>query len=149
MSHKPQQSEYDKDFYAWSLHNAALIREGKLSEVDLEHVAEEIEDMGKNNRRELISRLAVLLSHLLKWKFQTERRGNSWKYTIKHQRFKVKDVLNESPSLKHELDKQLNHAYEEALMIAVEETGLSQNTFPKTCQFSLKEALDEDFFPDD
>src|SRR5271155_4858757 len=98
MSHKPQLGEYDKDFYAWSLHNAALLREGKLSEVDLEHIAEEIEDMGKKDRRELISRLAMLLAHLLKWKFQTERRSNSWKNTIKHQRFKVKDVLSESPS---------------------------------------------------
>ena len=148
MSHKSQQSEYDKDFYAWSLHNAALIREGKLSEVDLEHVAEEIEDMGKKDRRELVSRLAVLLAHLLKWKFQTERRGNSWKNTIKHQRFKVKDILGDSPSLKYELDKKLSHAYEEALMIAVEETGLSQSAFPETSPFSLAEALNENFFPE-
>jgi Domain of unknown function DUF29 len=148
MSQKSQPSEYDKDFYAWSLHNAALIREGKLSEVDLEHVAEEIEDMGKNNRRELMSRLAVLLAHLLKWRFQPERRGNSWKYTIKRQRFEVQDLLKESPSLKYELAKQLDHAYEKALITAVEETGLSQNTFPETSPFSLTEALDGNFFPD-
>jgi hypothetical protein len=148
MSYKSPQSEYEKDFYAWSLHNAALIREGKLSEVDLEHVAEEIEDMGKNNRRELISRLAVLLAHLLKWKFQPERRGNSWKYTIKRQRFEVRDLLKESPSLKHELDKKLNYAYEKALITAVEETGLSQSAFPETSPFSLVEALDENFFPE-
>ena len=148
MSHKSQQSEYDKDFYAWSLHNAALIREGKLSEVDFEHVAEEIESMGKANRRELISRLAVLLAHLLKWKFQPGLRGNSWKYTIKTQRFEVRDILNESPSLNHELDEKLNHAYEKALILAVEETGLSQNAFPETSPFSLAEALNENFFPE-
>jgi len=148
MSHKSQQNEYDKDFYAWSLHNAALIREGKLSEVDLEHVAEEIEEMGKNNRRELISRLAVLLAHLLKWKFQPERRGNSWKYTIKRQRFDVRDILKESPSLKHELDKRLDYAYEKALITAIEETGFSQSAFPETSPFSLAEALNENFFPE-
>ena len=147
MSYKSQHGEYDKDFYAWSLHNAALIRAGRLSEVDLENVAEEIESMGRANKRELISRLAVLLAHLLKWKFQTELRGNSWKYTIKHQRFKVRDLLNDNPSLKHELDRQLNHAYEEALILAIQETGLNPNIFPETSPFSLVETLDENFFP--
>jgi hypothetical protein len=148
MSHKPQQSEYDKDFYAWSLHNAALIRDGKLSEVDLEHVAEEIEDMGKTNRRELISRLAVLLAHLLKWKFQPDRRGNSWKYTIKEQRLEVRNVLKESPSLKYELDKQLNDSYELALVSALKETNFNEEIFPEVCPFTLEEALNKDFFPE-
>jgi hypothetical protein len=148
MSHKSQQSEYDKDFYAWSLHNAALIREGKLSEVDLENVAEEIESMGKANRRQLISRLAVLLAHLLKWKFQPGLRGNSWKYTVENQRFEVRDLLNESPSLKYELDDQLNHAYKKALILAAAETGLNRNTFPETSPFSLADALNENFFPE-
>lgn len=148
MSHKSQQSEYDKDFYAWSLHNAALIREGKLSEVDLENVAEEIESMGKANRRELISRLAVLLAHLLKWKFQPSLRGRSWEITIKEQREEVKDQLDESPSLKHELDDQFNRAYRKALNIVEKETGLNQNTLPKNCPFSLKESLEENFLPE-
>ncbi len=148
MSHKSQQNEYDEDFYAWSLHNAALIRAGKLSEVDLENVAEEIESMGKANKRELISRLAVLLAHLLKWKFQPGLRGNSWKYTIENQRFEVRDLLNESPSLKHELDEQLNHAYKKALILAAAETGLTRTTFPETSPFSLADALNENFFPE-
>jgi hypothetical protein len=147
MSHKSQQSEYDKDFYAWSLHNAALIREGKLSEVDLENVAEEIESMGKGNKRELISRLSVLLSYLLKWKFQAGRRGKSWELTIKEQRLKVHSLLDESPSLKHELDKHLSEAYEIALLIAARETGLDEKIFPKSCPFSFKESLKKDFFP--
>lgn len=140
--------EYDKDFYMWTVHNAELIRQGKLSEVDLEHVAEEIESMGKSDRRELINRLALLLSHLLKWQYQPERCGNSWKYTIKTQRFEVAELLKDSPSLKYELDKQLEHAYEKALLLAVEETGLSQTTFPRSCSFSLDQVLDSDFFPD-
>ena len=147
MSHKSQHNEYDKDFYAWSLHNAALIRAGKLSEVDLEHVAEEIESMGKGNKRELISRLSVLLAHLLKWKFQSGRRGKSWELTIQEQRFEVQDLLDDSPSLKPELDEQLNHAYAKALIIAQKETGFDRDIFPKFCPFSLKEALQEKFFP--
>jgi uncharacterized protein DUF29 len=148
MSHKPQSGEYDKDFYAWSLRNAALLREGKLSEVDVEHIAEEIESMGKADKRELISRLAVLLAHLLKWKFQPSLRGRSWEITIKEQREEVKYQLDESPSLKHELDNQFNRAYRKALNIVEKETGLNQNTLPKNCPFSLMESLDESFFPE-
>jgi hypothetical protein len=140
--------EYDKDFYAWALHNAELIRQGKLSEVDLEHVAEEIESIGRSDKRELINRFAILLSHLLKWHYQPERRGNSWKYTIKTQRFEVVELLKDSPSLKYELDKQLYYAYEKALLLTVEQTGLSQDTFPITCPFSLNQALDNNFLPD-
>lgn len=142
------QREYNKDFYAWALQNAKLIREGKLSEVDLEHVAEEIESMGKSDKRELISRFAVLIAHLLKWKFQPERRGNSWKNTIKTQRFDVSELLIDSPSLNHELKKHLEYAYEKALLIAMNETGLSESMFPKTCPFSLNECLNSEFFPE-
>jgi Domain of unknown function DUF29 len=141
------QHEYNQDFYAWALHNAELIKQGKLSEVDLEHIAEEIESMGKSDKRELVNRFAVLLAHLLKWQLQPERRGNSWKYTIKTQRFEVTELLNDSPSLKYELDKQLEHAYEKALLLAVNETGLSQDTFPGSCPFSLEQSLNPNFFP--
>jgi hypothetical protein len=142
------QKEYEKDFYAWIRHNVALIRAGKLSEIDSEHVAEELESMGKSDKRELISRFAILLGHLLKWKFQPKRRGNSWKYTIETQRFDVSELLSDSPSLNYELEKQLQHAYEKALLIASNETGLAQTTFPKICPFSLKESLNAEFFPD-
>lgn len=93
------QQEYDKDFYAWILRNVALIRAGRLSEIDREHVAEELESMGKSEKRELINRLALLMMHLLKWEFQPERRGNSWRASIYHQRLKLKKLLEESPSL--------------------------------------------------
>jgi vacuolar-type H+-ATPase subunit C/Vma6 len=141
------QTEYEKDFYAWAIHNAKLLREGKLSEVDIENIAEEIESMGKSEKRELINRLAVLLAHLLKWEFQPERRGNSWRYTIKEQRLRLQDLLKESPSLKKSLEENLNHAYEHALIIAIGETDCSEKTFPKKCPFSLQQALDKDFFP--
>ncbi len=103
--------------------------------------------MGKGNKRELMSRLSVLLSHLLKWKFQSVRRGKSWELTIREQRLGISSLLKDSPSLKHELGKQLEEAYEVALLIAARETGLDEKTFPKKCPFSLEEVLKKDFFP--
>ncbi len=140
--------EYDSDFYLWTLHNAELIRQGKFSEVDVENVAEEIESMGRSDKRQLINRLAVLIAHLLKWKFQSDRRSNSWKATIKEQRMQTVDLLDESPSLKHELDLKLARAYQQAVLIAMSETGLDKKTFPATCPFVLDECLNESFFPE-
>ena len=139
--------EYSKDFYAWAIHNAKLLREGRLSEVDMEHVAEEIESMGKRERRELINRLAVLIAHLLKWKYQPGRQGNSWKYTIKEQRIKLSQLLDESPSLKHELEEKIEEAYEQAVVVALRQTGLEEGVFPEACPFSLKQVLDQAFLP--
>ncbi|HLB43263.1 MAG TPA: DUF29 domain-containing protein [Gammaproteobacteria bacterium] len=139
--------EYDRDFYAWAIHNAQLLRQGKLSEVDIKNVAEEIESMGKSEKRELINRLAILMAHLLKWQYQPGNRGNSWKYTIKEQRSCLSRLIEESPSLKHELEKRLGEAYEDACYIALSETGLNEDAFPKTSPFSLKQVLNQDFFP--
>lgn len=139
--------EYEKDFYAWTLHNAELIRKGKLSEIDIENIAEEIESMGRSDKRELVSRLAILISHLIKWRFQPSRQGNSWKVTIKEQRRQVIDLLNESPSLKHELELKLTRAYEQAISIVLDETGLDEKILPKKCPFTLDQCLNPDFFP--
>ncbi|MFM0050350.1 DUF29 domain-containing protein, partial [Caballeronia grimmiae] len=84
---------YDKDVVAWAREQAALLRAGKLSAIDIEHVAEEIEDVGKSEQREFASRMSVLLAHLLKWKFQPDRRGNSWRNTIRTQRAAVERRL--------------------------------------------------------
>jgi hypothetical protein len=143
-----RKQDYDKDFYAWAIYNAQLLRAGKLSEVDIEHVAEEIESMGKSEKRELINRLAVLLSHLLKWKFQPDKRSNSWKYTIEEQRDEVLELLEDSPSLNHELDLQVSRAYKKAVLFAATETSFGKETFPKECPFSLKQSLNKEFFPE-
>lgn len=139
--------QYEKDFYAWSLHNAKLLRAGKLSEVDIKNLAEEIESMGKSEKRELMNRLAVLLAHLLKWKYQPARRSNSWKYTIKEQRLRLLRLIEDSPSLKKELEKRIEDAYEDACYIALSETGLEEEMFPKGSPFNLKQCLDQNFFP--
>ena len=139
--------EYEKDFYAWTMHNAQLLRQGKLSEIDIENVAEEIESMGRSDKRALISRLAVLIAHLLKWQVQPQKHCNSWNATIKEQRLKVKRLLDESPSLKHFLNLQLSDAYEQAILIAMKDTGFAQKTFPKNCPFTLDQCLRSNFFP--
>lgn len=140
--------EYKRDFYAWAMYNAQLLREGKLLEADIAHVAEEIESMGIREKRELVNRLAILIAHLLKWQYQPVRRSKSWKLTIKEQRIKVTQVLNESPSLKNEIQIKLKDAYEQAVIAAEIETALDESIFPATCPFNLEECLDSDFFPE-
>ncbi len=139
--------EYDTDFYAWTLHNATLLREGRLSEIDVDHLAEEIESMGQREKRELLNRLAVLISHLLKWKHQPSRRSKSWEFTIKEQRLELTDLLEESPSLARILEAKLAAAYKKALLLTEKETGLESHHFPSTCAFSFAQLLDQVFLP--
>ncbi len=139
--------EYNADFYAWILHNAALLRAGKVSEIDVENIAEELESMGRSEKREFVNRLAILFSHLLKWEFQPELQGKSWQYTIEEQRMKVIELLEDSQSLKHEIKKKVDYAYKQALILAAKETGLAKKTFPQTCPFVLEDCLSEGFFP--
>jgi hypothetical protein len=139
---------YDQDFYAWSNQQAALLRAGKLGHADIEHIAEEIESMGKTEKRELISRLTVLLLHLLKWRFQPAKRVAGWEASIRVQRNRLADHLDDNPSLKPLLPTALSAAYRDAVLEAVAETGLSDSTFPATCPWSSEQALDAGFWPE-
>ncbi len=141
------QKIYDKDFYSWAMENANLLRQEKFSEIDIEHIAEELESMGRSDKRELASRLAILMAHLLKWQFQPTMRSTSWKLTIKAQRMGVLRLLRESPSLKHQLDSVEEDAYEEAKVLAAKETGLIESTFPIPCPFTFDQCLESVFFP--
>src|SRR5271157_3391888 len=109
---------YDSDFFAWSRQQAALLRAGKLAEADIEHIAEEIDSMGRSEKRELVNRLTVLLLHLLKWQFQPGLRGNSWRLSIEEQRYRLEDHLNDNPSLRSQLDVAMRDAYRLALIEA-------------------------------
>ena len=139
---------YEHDFYAWANEQAALLRAGKLDCADVEHIAEELESMGRSEKRELISRLIVLLVHLLKWRLQPALRGNSWRLTIENQRLAVEDHLQDNPSLGAQADTALRSAYRRARGEAVQETGLSRQTFPEACPFSFEQAMSENFWPD-
>jgi hypothetical protein len=139
---------YDRDFYAWSNQQAALLRAGKLQQADLEHIAEEIESMGKTEKRELISRLTVLLLHLLKWRFQPAKRIASWEASIRVQRNRLADHLDDNPSLRPLAPSALAAAYRDAVLEAAAETGLPGSTFPKTCPWTFEQTLDAEFWPE-
>jgi hypothetical protein len=138
---------YDRDFFEWTVRNAELLRAGRTAEADLEHIAEEIEDMGRRERRELLSRLSVLISHLLKWQAQPERRSRSWSGTIRLQRDEFAGLLAEMPSLRRFLASDLKNAYEHAAIMASAETGLPPEAFPAACPFTLEALLDPNFIP--
>ncbi len=140
---------YERDFYAWANEQAALLRAGKLAAADIAHIAEEIESMGKTEKRELVSRLAVLLAHLLKWQYQPDGRGSSWEATIRTQRLEVRDHLADNPSLKARLADALATAYERATIAATAETGLAESAFPTACPWTFSEIMDTHFWPGD
>jgi len=138
---------HDQDFHAWAMRNAELIRQGKLSEIDVENIAEELESMGKSQKRDLVNHFAVLLAHLLKWQYQPDRRSNSWVSTIVTQRREILLLLDESPSLKHDKDSTVDRAYRFAVDQAAREMGVGKKTFLGSCPYSFDEAVNEDFWP--
>lgn len=138
---------HDQDFYGWTEQQAALIRQGRSADLDLEYLLEEIESMGASERRELGNRLAVLLAHLLKWEFQSERRGRSWQLTIEEQRQRSARVLRQNPSLKPRLGEIAADAYKDARLMAARETGLDKAVFPLDCPYTLQQIQDSAFYP--
>jgi hypothetical protein len=141
-------TRYEQDVVIWAMEQAALLRSGKLTALDIEHIAEEIEDVGKSEQRELVSRLTVLLAHLLKWQYQPARRGNSWRRTIKVQRRDVEYVLDDAPSLRGKFSDSawLSFVWEKAVVAASNETGLEN--FPEDCPWSMNQILDNEFLPE-
>jgi hypothetical protein len=139
---------YKTDFFAWTQEQSALIRAKRWSEIDVEHLADEIEDMGKSERRALESRLEILLMHLLKWQVQKDRRSNSWRRTIKDQRRRLEKLLSENPSLKAELLEFVEDVYPSAIVAAANETGLDDENFPANCPYSVEQILDSNYLPE-
>jgi hypothetical protein len=139
---------YDTDFYAWANEQAALLRTGNAAAADLANIAEEIESIGRSERRELVNRLAILLTHLLKWRVQPGYRSASWNSTIREQRLRIRLHLADNPSLKACLDDAYARAYELAVIAAARETGLAEAVLPKAPPFGAGEAMDADFWPD-
>jgi hypothetical protein len=136
---------YDLDFYAWANEQAKLLRDGKLGDADIEHIAQEIESMGKSEKRELARQLAVLLLHLLKWRFQPFMRSATWEVSIKVQRNGLVDHLEDNPSLKPLIGNVIDKAYRDAVLKSMLETGLPESAFPKTCPWSFDQMMDPEF----
>jgi hypothetical protein len=147
---------YATDFYAWCLDTAALVREAHWSAIDLEALAEELEDLGKNLTRELESRLDVLVMHLLKWAYQAPQRatGHSWYSTIREQRRQLARLLRDNPSLRRQLPTLLPTIYQEARSLFQQDPQqvdlshlLRWSTLPPACPWTADEVLADDFWP--
>jgi len=139
---------YDQDFYLWIETTAQQLKEGRFSEVDLENLVEEIESMGRSEKRALESNLVILLMHLLKYKYQPERRTNSWLSTIFEHRRRLNKHLQDSPSLKNYFAENFMECYQDARHLAALETGLSLDTFPIESFLTVDECLNQEFLPD-
>lgn len=138
---------YEVDFHAWTQEQAKFLRNGAWDCLDIGNLVEEIESLGKQERQELRNRLGVLLGHLLKWEFQPYYRSKSWFSTLREQRRRIRDLLDQSPSLKPYLPEVLEKAYQDGVDLAVRETSFKYKDFPAQCPYSLEQVLDLDFFP--
>ena len=140
---------YEKDFVLWLETQAKLLRQGRVHELDLENLAEEVESIGRSDKREVQNRLTVLLAHLLKCQFQQTKRSRSWVSTIDEQRRQLELVFRDSPSLlKSYAPTVFEDSYRYARRKASSETRLGLETFPEASPYTLAQTLDEDFLPE-
>lgn len=142
-------SLYETDFYAWTQQQAALLRKNKWGELDAANLAEEVESLGRRDKRELGSRLQVLLVHLLKWRYQPERREDShgWSDTIVEQREQIADLLADSPSLRPQVPDLLPLRYVRACRRVLRETEPAEVVLPQACPWTIEQILNDAFWP--
>ena len=148
--------EYEQDFHQWIEHHITLLRAGRLNEIDVEHLIEELEGMAGRDRNELVSRLKILIAHLLMWQFQLQQLserwkefdGRSWQRSIIEQRSEIADQLENIPSLKNNLNELVALAYPKAVKLSVKETKLPSSTFPRDCPYTIEQLLNDDFYPE-
>ncbi len=138
---------YEQDYVLWLQATVELLRQGKLEQVDILNLIEEIEDMGRSEKRALESNLEALLRHLLKYQYQPERRSNSWRFTILEHRDRINRLFRDSPSLKPYYESVFVDCYTSARRKAAVETGLSIEIFPENAPFTPEETLNPDFLP--
>lgn len=138
---------YDADFSEWAVRNADLLRSRQFDEADLEHIAEEIEDLSKSEHRALRSAVTQILMHLLKYEMQPAKRSRSWLGSIDKQRFQIEEIIRESPSLRPVLPQILGQCYKSAVKMASRQTGIAAPEFPESCPFTVEMLLDDEFPP--
>jgi hypothetical protein len=140
--------DYDRDFNLWIEQTVDLLKAGRFEALDIDNLVDELESMSRRDKREIISRIDVILMHLLKWKYQPTQRSLSWESSIQNNRTEIWRIIEDSPSLKSYPETVLDKAYQAALKGAIRETQLNYETFPTSCPFSVDEILDENFFPE-
>ncbi|MGF1933474.1 MAG: DUF29 domain-containing protein [Nostoc sp. ChiQUE02] len=139
---------YEQDFYLWIQTTAELLKQGRLTELDLKNLIDEIETMGRSEKKALRSNLEVVLMHLLKYKYQAEKRSGSWRATIREHRKCLREAVEESPSLKPYLYEVFGLCYDDARLLAADETELHLATFPEQSPFTPEQTLNPDFLPE-
>ena len=146
---KPAQGLYERDFYEWLLAQVSALKERRFRELDLENLIEEVEALAGSLRRELRNRLRVVLVHLLKRRYQPEKRSSSWTVTLLEQRQQIEGLLEQSPSLRRMVPESVEKVYPSATKRAgleMRRTNL-QHIFPAPCPWTVDQILDEDYLP--
>jgi hypothetical protein len=138
---------YERDYYSWALEQAALLRARRFGELDLENLAEEVEDLARREAKELQSRCETLLAHRRKWEFQPARRSHSWAGTIRRERDAIIEHLAENPGLKPRRHELFVKSFKGARADAAIETNLPIDKIPAACPYSYEQAMDEAFWP--
>jgi Domain of unknown function DUF29 len=139
---------YDTDFYAWARQQAEALRAKESKTLDWDNLAEEIESLGNEPAHAVESHLVIVLTHLLKWRYQSERRSRGWRTSVRVGRQQIARRLRRNPGLRPDLPTFLTNAYDDARKRAMDETDLPLATFPEVCPWTLVQVLDEDFWPE-
>ncbi len=143
-----RQTLYEKDYLQWIQTTLEKIRSGDYVNVDWENLIEEIEDMGRSERKSLKSNLIVVFLHLLKWQFQPEMRSGSWEGSIIEHRRRIRESIDDSPSLQNYLESIFFDCYLQAVKQAKAETRLPLETFPQQCPYDLEQVVSDEFLPE-
>lgn len=139
---------YEEDYHLWLMNTIHQLQHGKLAEVDRVNLIEELEAMVRSEKKAIRSNLRILLMHLLKYKYQSQKRTNSWLFTIREHRKRLQDDFENSPSLKRYFYEIFLKSYQDARELAADETGLSINMFPVESPFSQEDTLNPDYLPE-
>lgn len=139
--------KHDEDVYGWAIHTAKLLKNKEMEEVDLDNIIEEMEALGRSEKYELMNRLSLIISNLLKWQYQPEGRTRSWDGTIREQRMMVKIHLKDNSSLKKDMSEILEDAYDIAKLKAENETLINKKIFPDDCPYTFDQIIDDVFYP--
>lgn len=132
---------YESDFNFWIEEQTKLLKEHRFDELDIEHLIEEMEDLGGSYKDSLESHLRNVIIHMLKTKYQPEMSCNSWSSSTANARASIKKIIRKNPSLKKYPQEVLEEAYEEGREVAIKESGLNENVFPIECPWTLEEIL--------
>jgi hypothetical protein len=138
---------YETDFYTWTQEQAELLRQGRLADLDIKNLIEEIESLGVSQYSALVSAIHRLAQHLLKWQYQLQKRSHSWEVSIDNQRIKIGNLLDDSPGLKSKLDAAILRGYRDGRRSAAKETRLPLEHFPETCPYTWQQLTDEAWLP--